>query len=206
MRFYHGGLTRPKLQKIRKASSIFTHGYEMTPSRYYDISQGTAWILDNGAFTSDFNPPEWISVLEDIEDYDNKPDFVVLPDKFDDPEKTIERSKRWVSEPRKRNLDYYFVAQKPMKPSKVIEKAEELDADGVFVGGSDDWKKKNTAEIVRLAHKKGLEVHIGMPDDYVWAYRTGADSMDSTSIARNRSWERLKEVDEKLRWYSDGRN
>lgn len=199
MKFYHGNATKPKMKTIRSITTELTHGVELSPGRLYDIKNDESWFFDNGAFTEDFNEQVWVESLEKIKRFDNEPDFVVLPDDFDNPHGTVRRAYRYVHEAEKRNLDYYFVAQKAMTAGRAVHEALSLDAEGIFVGGSWDWKHRTTEEIVELAHKNGLKVHIGMPTDYYWAYLTGADSMDSVSIVRNQNWDRLRNLEENIK-------
>lgn len=197
MRFYHANATQKELEKMREMSSKIKHGIEATPKTCH--RRKDKWFLDNGAFTDDFNKESWIKTLDKCKGYDNKPDFVVLPDVFDKPVETIKRNWEYVEEVRKRGLDYYCVAQKPMKPDTAVQLALGLEADGIFVGGSWNWKQKTTSKIVDSAHKHGLKVHIGMPKDYFWAYKTGADSMDSANIVRNQNYKDIKELEDRLR-------
>lgn len=197
MRFYHGACSTTKLKKIDKLTDVLDTGFGANIGSIFN----THWpyFLDNGAFTEDFDEDDWIKALDKVKDKDNEPDFVVLPDSFDNPTETVEMNREYVNECRKRGLSYYVVAQKPMVAWRPIKEALDLDADGVFVGGSWGWKQRKTEKIVELAHKNGLEVHIGMPKDYYWAYLTGADSMDSTNVARNDSFEKISQVEEDIK-------
>ena len=190
--FYHGGASNPTLRKIRKACPEIKHGNGWTPNQFYEREH--PYFLDNGAFTGDFNSDEWINMLERVAKFKNKPDFVVLPDKLNNPSKTWERSKKYVFEVIKRNLPFYYVAQKPESYFQAVHKAVELDADGVFVGGDWAWKQRESSKIVDYAHDNGLKVHIGMPGNYFFPYIIGADSMDSVSVGRNESYCRVRSL------------
>ena len=194
--FYHGGASRPVLENIREACPSLTHGNGFTPSYYYDREH--PYFLDNGAFTSDFNPEKWKEMLDEVLKFDSNPDFVVLPDVFDNPQKTFDRARKYVIEVQKRDMPYYYVAQKPESAFQAIHKAIELGADGVFIGGSWDWKQREAPKIINLAHENGLKAHIGMPNDYYWAYTTGADSMDSVTIGRNEDYNRARNLENKI--------
>jgi len=198
--FYHANATVKELEKMRQKSCRLKHGIEATPNTCY--RRKDKWFLDNGAFTQDFDPEDWINTLDKCKEYKNKPDFVVLPDVFDDPVETIKRNWKYVEEARNRNLNYYSVAQKPMTANTAVQLALSLDADGVFVGGSWNWKQKTTSKIVDFAHKHGLKVHIGMPKDYFWAYQTGANSMDSSNIVRNQNYFLIQRIEDIIRTQS----
>ena len=86
--------------------------------------------------------------------------------------------------------------------SKAAEKAsEEIDvAEGRIkalggainlVGGSVEWKWDTAKEWVDFAHDKEMKCHIGQVGQLhylIRAYEYGADSVDSSSIVRNKSW------------------
>ena len=196
MVFYHSGASRPVLRKIRDVCPSLRHGNGWTPRYFFDRKH--CYFLDNGAFTSSFNPEEWVRMLEKVREFESSPDFVVLPDKFNNPEKTFERSKKYVGEARDRGYSYYYAAQKPESPESAVRKAQRLDADGVFIGGDFDWKIRETSNIVDIAHERGFKAHIGMPGDYFWAYRTGADSMDSSTVGRNKQYRRMRSLERSI--------
>lgn len=196
MKFYHGGASRPVLKRIREICPSLTHGNGWTPNQFYEREH--CYFLDNGAYTSDFNSEEWISMLDEAEGFNSQPDFVVLPDVFNDPKATFERARNHVVEVQKRGFDYYYAAQKPESAGRAVYKAIELGADGVFIGGSWDWKSRTALDIVNFAHENGLKAHIGKPGDYYWGYQTGADSMDSVSVGRNESYNRIRNLENKI--------
>lgn len=199
VKFYHGGASRPVLQNIREACPSLVHGNGWAPGKKgLVLDRDHPYFLDNGAFTSSFNEEEWIEMLDKVENFDSEPDFVVLPDVFNNPKKTFERAKKYYREVQKRGFDYFYVAQKPEEPFQAVHKAIELDADGVFIGGDWDWKLANSQSIVELGHKYNLRVHIGMPKNYYWAYQTGADSMDSVTCARHEDYNRMRRLEDKI--------
>jgi hypothetical protein len=86
--------------------------------------------------------------------------------------------------------------------------AFDLGCDGVFIGGTKEWKRKHSEEIILQAHIRGLDAHIARPmlpkpseafDDEKglrWCERIGADSVDTTTIARNQSWRHLRDLEQ----------
>lgn len=187
------------LEKIEKISPSFEHGNGWTPGeegKLYDRPE-RAYFMDNGAFTSSFDEAEWIQGLEKMAGFESSPDFVVLPDVFDDPEATWRRHRKYVDIVEAFGFDHYYVAQKGSRPDEVVEKAVRLGCSGIFIGGS--WHKPRILPgFLEAARKEDLLVHIGMPGDLLWAARSGADSMDTVSIARNQSWERLRSLERSL--------
>lgn len=199
MKFYHGGANDRVLDNIREECPSLTHGNGWKPGKKGKVlDREHPYFLDNGAFTSAFNEKEWISDLEKMKEFDSEPDFVVLPDVFNDAEATPKRHLKYVDIAKKFGWSYYYVAQPPFQPEKTIRRAVELDADGIFLGGS--WNKKSVAgDYIDEAKAEGLKFHIGMPKDYYWAWTTGADSMDSVTIGRNEDYERVRSLHRRIK-------
>ena len=62
---------------------------------------------------------------------------------------------------------------------------------GIFVGGTIEWKWRMAERWVDFAHSRIMKCHIGRCgsiDKLITADRIGADSVDSSSFARNDSW------------------
>jgi len=200
MRVYMGGTTRKKLRKARQLAPSHVFGVTWTPSdrRLNQIP----FFVDNGAFTSSFDPDEWTTLLDHLEAYNYGPDFVVLPDVYNDAAATMGRHRKWVSEVTDRNLTPAAVIQPGMPIETQITLADRIGASFVFVGGETRWKRAHGREIVETAHERDLAVHIGRPDGedgLPWAYKIGADSADTSTIDQNGYWhylERLEDVTE----------
>tara|TARA_Y100000296_G_C5096314_1_gene217554 strand:- start:198 stop:836 length:639 start_codon:yes stop_codon:yes gene_type:complete len=61
----------------------------------------------------------------------------------------------------------------------------------IFIGGTLGWKWRTAGEWIRFAHDRGLKAHIGRCGTLAAlqrAHELGADSIDSTSFVRNKSW------------------
>jgi len=66
----------------------------------------------------------------------------------------------------------------------------------LFIGGTPSWKWANAADWVEHAHMLGLKAHIGQVGTLPRlraARDMGADSVDSTSFVRNKSWHIIDE-------------
>lgn len=156
------------------------------------------YFVDNGAYTGDFDPEEWVALLDELEDMPHPPDFVVLPDVYNDAEGTVERHREWVSEVFDRNLRPAYVFQPGMTVHQQTALADALGADMIFLGGEMTWKRSFGPDIVREAHSRDLRVHIGNPggeDGLVWAARMGFDSADTSSIVQNQNWHWLERLE-----------
>lgn len=196
MKFYHGTDDHNVIEKAKNKCPGLDHSYGFTPNRM--VSTAPHYFLDNGAFTKSFDEDKWISALDKIEDYyDNKPDFVVLPDVFNDAEKTWKKHRKYYKIVEKYGFKYYYVAQPPFQPEKTVKRALKIDASGIFLGGS--WHKPSVADsYIEEAKKQGLKFHIGMPKNYKWVCSTNTDSFDSVSVARNKNFKRLEKLQEDI--------
>lgn len=205
MRIYMGGTTRPKLRKARQLAPSHCFGVTWTPHdrRLNEIP----FFVDNGAFTQSFDPGEWVELLDQLEDYSYGPDFVVLPDKYNDAEGTMERHRMWASEVLDRGLPPAAVIQPGMNVETQVALADSIGADFVFVGGETRWKRAYGREIVEAAHERDMAVHIGRPDGedgLPWAYNIGADSADTSTIDQNGYWHYLQRLEDVTQDYSKG--
>jgi len=197
MKIYHGHPSDRSLAKCREIAPSYQHGAEFsakTGRRLYD----EPYIVDNGAFAAFKNDEEWDSdafreMLDWAEAHQNDPDFVVIPDVVGDAESTFDRSKKWADE-----IEHttYFACQDGMDPTTVPEFASDIGAAGLFVGGSNEWKRRTASEWVVNAHEHGLKCHIARPWDLKSAEMLGADSVDTTSIVAWGAWHKLRQLEE----------
>jgi hypothetical protein len=166
------------------------------------------YFIDNGAFGGDFDREAWIELLDGVADeMPHEPDFVVLPDVFNDAEATIDRHRRHAIDVLDRGFEPAPVLQPGLDVTTQLELAAGLDADTVFVGGECRWQRAHGAEIVAEAHDRGLRVHIGNPgsaDGLVWAYETGFDSVDTSTILQNQYFGWLETLEQASRDLSTG--
>lgn len=205
MRIYLGGISRPELKKAHQLAPSHVFGATWTPSDRR--LQGIPYFVDNGAFTGSFDPDEWIPLLDDLAGYNYQPDFVVLPDGYNDAEKTLERHRKWAPEVIDRGLRPAAVLQPGLPVSTQVTLADRIGAEFVFVGGENRWKRAHAHEIVEEARDHGLGVHIGNPggeDGFVWAYRIGADSADTSTVGQNGYWHYLERLEEVTKDHSKG--
>jgi len=198
IRIYHGCPSPENLRRCRAAAPSHAHGACWTPHKL--VAHDWPYFIDNGAFTSDFDPEAWRSLLDRIDGtMPYSPDFVVLPDAFNDAEDTIARHREYVEDVLDRGFDPAPVIQPGMPVSSQIAIADGLGADTVFVGGECRWQRAHGQEIVTESHDRGLRVHIGNPgseDGLVWAYRTGFDSVDTSSILQNQYFHWLETLED----------
>jgi hypothetical protein len=214
VKIYLGGASKDDLRKAREIAPSHEYGNTWSPNELNVRNE--RWIGDNGAYSAWLNDERWDAkawkgMLDKA--YRNvgsglpEPDFVVLPDKVGDAEATYRRSEKWLSEV-PGGWSYYFAVQDGMRVKHACRFAHDLGAGGVFVGGTKSWKARNAETIVAEAHKQGLKAHIARPmlpkpheafdgnKGLRWCERIGADSVDTTTIARNASWRHLRDLEQ----------
>lgn len=202
MRIYLGKCGRPDLRTARKTAPSHVFGHCWTPQ---NVGLETVpFFVDNGEFVANKNGEEWdsnewLALLDRLSEYAYKPDFVVLPDGYNDAEETIARHRRWVPEVLDRGLDPAFVLQPGLDETMQINLASQLGAKFLFVGGATRWKRAMGTKIVEEAHARDLKVHIGNPSGEFglkWAYEIGADSADTSSVTQSQAWHYLEHLEE----------
>lgn len=188
MLVYIGNNGNPKKLKVVKEHPTEL-GLTFTPT---DSKQGWegAYFQDNGAYSAWNNKTSFdhTAFLRSLDKFPN-PDFVVLPDIVEGGLESLKFSIKWLDIidflGYKRN--FYLAVQDGVEeediPKWLLERIK-----GIFVGGSMDWKHDTGEAWVRFAHRHGLKCHIGRVGvlKYVmWAFRIGADSIDSANFARH---------------------
>jgi len=204
MKIYHGQTSPKAIEKCREAAPSYTHGACWVPG--YATPHDWPYIFDNGVYSAwvrdeDWDERAWRQAVRDLDQMPRDPDFVVLPDIVGGGMESRKQSSRC----RGFVPDEYataFAAQDGMPIGKVGRWAYNLGCDAVFIGGTHTWKRQHAAAIVTEAHERDLDAHIarpGLPDGLIWAERIGADSVDTTSIARSKAYYHLRALEEQTR-------
>lgn len=168
------------------------------------------WFLDNGAFKDWKEGKErtlyniyksnekFLQRLEKIrekvkEGIIKAPDFVVTPDVVSKGVDSLMVSRNWLNIYKEEFPDfkYYLAAQDDMRfyhkqdgssSPYCIEVGIKMSYDGLFIGGTKQWKYKHAEELVALSHKYGKRSHlgaIGTRKSILWSKSIKADSVDS---------------------------
>ena len=147
------------------------------------------WAYDNGAFRDwkaerAFNMVQFTRDLWTIRNQSLRPDFVVLPDVPGNAAATIDMCHEWLDWTRQSLGDacppLYFALQDGLSVAQARELLDQVD--GLFVGGTLEWKLRTGEQWVALAHEYGRQCHVGRVgtfDRVRWAQRVGVDSIDS---------------------------
>lgn len=150
---------------------------------------GVSWFLDNGAFHSwkngkHFDEKAFLDTLNKLERCCSKPDFIVCPDIVAAGKNSLEFSLKWI------NIipayyPVYLAVQDGMEPKDLQEVIRIFD--GVFIGGSKEWKWKTLDRWVLFAHENGIPCHVGRVSNLrslLIAQNAGANSIDSSTFVQ----------------------
>lgn len=199
---YHGHASDGTLERCREAAPSVDHRVML--SDFLTDREDVRYALDNGAFVCWDRGEHWIKsgraekfvrMLRRATEKPVQPDFVILPDVVMEPHQTLRRSEQWAVIIREEfGLDFplFLSCQNGMNTTRILEAADRLGVDGLFVGGDDDFKKR----MVPLLAPEDYHIHVGRPGDLVWAKHAGVDSVDTTSIAQSGSYHRLERLEE----------
>jgi hypothetical protein len=200
MRLYMADASVPALAECRQRAPEHSYGRVWTPEQK---RFGTPYIVDNGVYQAamrgePWDVDAWTALLDAVVERPFAPDFVVLPDVYNDADATLERHRRHVDEVLSRDLPPAAVIQPGMDVETQLRLADRIGAAVAFVGGDNRWKRAVGEDIVREAHDLGLAVHIGnpgVPGGLGWAQNIGADSLDTASIVASEAYHHLDELD-----------
>ena len=204
MRLYYSGASPENLRRAREHAPSHTHGAMWTPQKMTKtgLASETNYALDNGAFSDHFDGELWVATLDEaLTEMPTAPDFVVLPDVPGDARATIDLHREWLYDRplplRSGEIMWYWVIQPGLPITTQFEAIE--GCQGVFVGGSKRWLRAHGDQIVAEAQDWGLRTHVGNPsgvDGLVWAYKTGFDSCDTTTVFQNQYWHYLDKLED----------
>ena len=195
MKIYIGGhgAIGGKGSQVNKVRFNERLGFMFTPFdwiRHYDGN----FALDNGAFSSYINgtPFDDESFLKIVDRIGSKADFIILPDRVAEGKRSLEYSEIW----RKFLPDdcrYYLAVQNGMKAEMLKSQFLEL-IDGIFIGGTMEWKLRYGSYWSDFAHSTGLKCHagrIGTLNGLMWADKNGLDSVDSSTLLNRNAHRRI---------------
>jgi len=158
-----------------------------------NLYKKTPCAIDNGAFEAwrrgmPWSEKRFFDLLEKSYSHGISADFIVCPDIVAGGLDSLDWSMKWA--PKLRPARLALAVQDGMAP-KDIHKTYLRHFTHIFVGGSVEWKWQNAKTWVDFAHENGLLCHIGRCgtlDKLLYAFEIGADSVDSTSFVRHKSW------------------
>jgi hypothetical protein len=146
------------------------------------------FALDNGAYSDwvnkrPFDGAAFIEHVELVMMAGFRPDFLVVPDIVAAGLESLHFSIEWFPglRPLVGNVPLYLAVQDGMSHENVRPHLGLFE--GIFVGGSDLWKKATVEGWVKLAHEYGLLCHLGRAGTFGkvrLALEVGVDSIDSS--------------------------
>jgi hypothetical protein len=196
MQIYTGtiGGSEKKLSEIRRLGLGVCISSE--PSKAY---KDIPCFLDNGAFEAwrrgfPFSESRFLALIDKAYSCGLSIGFIVCPDIVCGGMDSFDFSMSWVKRLRPARLA--LAVQDGMDYSILCDSRVTSLFTHIFVGGSFEWKWQTAERWVKEAHERGLKLHIGRCgtlEKIRYADKIGADSIDSTSFARNDSWHIVEE-------------
>ena len=210
MKIYTGTCAGIKLEKVKRNNL----GIMISPSPTFEprkafieeaegiIKNKIPCAFDNGAFQAHakgypFREEAFWNCLDKCYSLGIKLDFIVCPDIVMGGKESLDFSVEWARTKLKSAPNLALAVQDGIEPNiQDLDKYVMSLYDLIFVGGSVEWKWKTADKWVKFAHRFDKKVHIGQVGQarYLrFAEHIGADSVDSTSIARNNSFGIIEE-------------
>jgi hypothetical protein len=160
--------------------------YRKTGRQDKALKAGCKWMLDNGAYTGNFEFVQWVLWLVTMIPYRKNCIGVVVPDVPYKADETIRKFSQYYAVPEALGYKVAFATQDGMTPGMVPWPLFDV----LFVGGSDGHKRGYEANILAdEAKRHGKWVHVGrVSSPNTWGkYWTWADSFDGTTFTRGDS-------------------
>jgi hypothetical protein len=145
------------------------------------------WAYDNGAFvdwraSKPFASEAFLADLRELQEAGSQPDFVVLPDRVAEGVHSLRLSLGWLDRLRELQLcswPLYLAVQDGMSRGDIPWG----EVDGIFVGGTVEWKTATVDGWTRAAHQHSVPCHYarcGTRRKVLHAKSIGCDSLDSS--------------------------
>ena len=161
--------------------------------------KGMSYCIDNGAYScwlhkKPFNETSFRNMLIKLEKCVFPPDFIVCPDIVAGGYDSLRFSLKWLNEI-PAGYPVYLAVQDGMQPDVIRQYIELFD--GLFIGGTLEWKLKTASDWINLAHRYNKKAHIGKVGTFkrlVWAKSIGADSIDSSTFVQARKGQEFNRI------------
>jgi hypothetical protein len=164
--------------------------YRQTGGQQTALAQGCLWMLDNGAFSGNFNEERWIGQMEKLRPYGDQCRGIIAPDAV-----ILDAGGRFVRGDWQGTLDklhhyspliraFGYPVAYALQDNHPLERITWELFDVLFVAGSTDYKESVEAErIGKEAKGRGKLVHIGRVSSVRRLKLTWwADSWDGTTF------------------------
>jgi|TARA_Y100000310_G_scaffold84249_1_gene81033 hypothetical protein len=207
MRIYTGTAFGEKFKKVKELGlGIMISTFDLKSFRPEKYFGEVPCALDNGVFNCyrkgyPFQADLFLKNIAHCYKIGIKLDFIVCPDIMCAGTRSLEYSLMWARGELATAPNLALVVQDGMRV-KDIESDLEPNFTHIFVGGSVEWKWKSVDEWVGFAKDRGLKSHIGQCGQKKYlekAFEMGVDSVDSSSIVRNKSWEIIEHYQKSMK-------
>lgn len=121
------------------------------------LYEGVRFMVDNGAFTNKYKFREWIHKLKKLRRYSGQCLGVVVPDKPFDWPQTLLMFRELSNQVSSLGLPVALAIQNGVR----LEEVRTLDFDTIFVGGDDNFKRRDCWPVVDWALSTGRWIHVG---------------------------------------------
>lgn len=181
---------REKCNELNVGLLICNHWRNPNEWRYFAIDNGCYSAYAQG---KEWNSGQFMSILHKVKESGRIPDFVVIPDIVAGGKESLKKSENWGEFLSKEfpKFPLYLAVQDGMELVDVYNSQLMWIIDGIFIGGTMEWKLANIQKWSGFAHDMGFKCHVGRigPLDRIQqSEREGADSIDSTSWVQNKGW------------------
>lgn len=147
------------------------------------LMEGLMFMVDNGAFTNKYEFNQWIRGLRKLRLYSPQCLGVVIPDRPFNWPITLEMFRQLAPYARQFGFPVALAIQNGVNLAEV----KSLDFDTVFVGGDEDFKRRQCWPVIDYARSLGKWIHVGRVNGErnLKKYYGYADSWDGTTFSRH---------------------
>lgn len=201
MKIYTGNAFGEKLEKVKEydLGIMISSSPVVKPNKDF---REVNCALDNGAFPAykkgyPFQEKVFWNTMEECYKLGIKLDFIVCPDIVGGGRKSLEFSIDYARNKLLGTPNLALVVQNDdnginhMTPEMLSQYNIKNYFTYIFIGGEVMWKWNTAKDWINYAHKNNMKCHIGqvgVEDKIRYSRHIQADSIDSTSFARNESW------------------
>lgn len=155
------------------------------------IRAGYPWLLDNGAFSDNWQEAKWLAALELWQPYAATCIAAVCPDVVGDAAANLARFAQYALVIRGYGYPVAFVTQDGL----TMDAVPWNDFDVLFVGGTDHHKLRESWPFIAAAKERGKWVHVGRVNSEArMELFQAADSCDGTMLAQEPTVQRQRRM------------
>ena len=207
MKIYTGTCAGDKFQKVKELGL----GIMISPSPTFEVRENFKEVfcaLDNGAFQAHrrgypFQEKLFLETIDSCYKANIELDFIVCPDIVAGGKKSLDFSMEWSEGRLKTAPNLALVLQDGITPD-LLRKYGFDRFEVLFVGGTMEWKKSTFVGWAEFCKSFKKQCHVGQCGPLPFmelCEKVGVTSIDSTSFARNDSWDVVRTFLDKKRLF-----